>query len=140
MDTNSWEDKFSTIKRKGIIIDENILKETFRDVSNKALDKEMGVGYVAEDGYKPSARVVLQGMNPFIDNHAVIRDDNHSNAASMNIAGIAQHNDERIPSIQPSLSSSFRWTKHFLHLQVEIIVTNPTRTQHDLNLHGFNKN
>ena len=62
---------FAKIQRKGVLIDEHILKENFQDVVNKAFDRDMGFGYISENGYKPKARVILQGKNPFIDNHTV---------------------------------------------------------------------
>ena len=49
-------------------------KENFQDVVNKAFDPDMGFGYVSEKGYKTSARVILQGKNPFLDNHTVSPD------------------------------------------------------------------
>jgi len=69
MDPGQWNNTFSQIQRKGVLLNENILKENFQDVVNKAFDKEMGFGYVSENGYKPRARVILQGKNPFLDNH-----------------------------------------------------------------------
>eukprot|EP00090_Calanus_glacialis_P045161 TRINITY_DN8222_c0_g1_i1.p1 TRINITY_DN8222_c0_g1~~TRINITY_DN8222_c0_g1_i1.p1 ORF type:complete len:693 (+),score=210.25 TRINITY_DN8222_c0_g1_i1:41-2119(+) len=69
MDPGEWNQTFSQIQRKGVLLNENVLKENFLDVVNKAFDKEMGFGYISDNGYKPRARVILQGKNPFIDNH-----------------------------------------------------------------------
>jgi len=69
MNSDSWIQVFSQNKKKGVLIDESFLKENFQDVVNKAFDKDMGFGYVSENGYKPKARVILQAKNPFIDNH-----------------------------------------------------------------------
>ena len=66
-----WNETLSQIQRKGLLFNENVLKENFQDVVNKAFDKEMGFGYISDNGYKPRARVILQGKNPFIDNHTV---------------------------------------------------------------------
>ena len=74
MNSDSWIQVFS--QKKGVLIDESFLKENFQDVVNKAFDKDMGFGYVSENGYKPKARVILQAKNPFIDNHTVSIEDN----------------------------------------------------------------
>jgi hypothetical protein len=71
MDPGEWNQTFSHIQRKGVLLNENVLKENFHDVVNKAFDKEMGFGYISDNGDKPRARVILQGKNPFIDNHTV---------------------------------------------------------------------
>ena len=52
-------------------MDENILTDNFHDVVNKAFDQDMGFGYISEHGYQPRAKVILQGRNPFVDNHSV---------------------------------------------------------------------
>ena len=120
MNTSELKNVFADIQRRGVYIDEYVLKDSFKDVVNKALDTEMGFGYVGEEGYKPDARVILQGKNPFIDSHAVSDDGmvNDIQATTDNISGIAEHNDERISALQPSVSSSRRWTQHFVHFQV----------------------
>ena len=74
MDHVEWNITFSQIQRKGVLLNENVFKENFHDVVNKAFDKDMGFGYISENGYKPNARVILQGQNPFLDNHTVSND------------------------------------------------------------------
>eukprot|EP00092_Neocalanus_flemingeri_P009175 GFUD01009876.1.p1 GENE.GFUD01009876.1~~GFUD01009876.1.p1 ORF type:complete len:669 (+),score=172.37 GFUD01009876.1:51-2057(+) len=69
MDSGEWNDVFAKIQRKGVLIDGNVLEENFEDVVNKAFDRDMGFGYISDNGYKPKARVILQGKNPFINNH-----------------------------------------------------------------------
>ena len=49
-----------------MLIDEHFLEENFQDVENKAFDRDMGFGYISDNGYNPKARVILQGENPFI--------------------------------------------------------------------------
>ena len=68
-----WTETFSQLSRKGVLLNEHIFNETFQDVVNKAFDKEMGYGYISDYGgcYNPDARVILQGKNPFLDNHSV---------------------------------------------------------------------
>ena len=71
MDSNKWKHVFTSIQQQGLLIDENVLTNHFQDVVNKAFDPDMGFGYISENGYKPNARVILQGKNPFLDNHTV---------------------------------------------------------------------
>jgi len=68
MDSDSWIQVFSQNRNKGVLIDESFLKENFQDVVNKVYDKNMGFGYISENGYNPKARIILQAKNPFIDN------------------------------------------------------------------------
>jgi len=70
MDPADWMDTFSHIKREGVLFNENVFRENFHDVVNKAFDKEMGFGYISNEDFKPRARITLQGKNPFLDNHA----------------------------------------------------------------------
>ena len=74
MDSSEWKHVFANIHRQGLLMDENVLTDNFQDVVNKAFDPDMGFGYVSENGYKTSARVILQGKNPFLDNHTVSPD------------------------------------------------------------------
>ena len=74
MDSDAWNNVFARIQGKGVLFDENNLKENFKDIVNKAFDRAMGFGYISEIGYKPKARVILQGNNPFLDNYAVSDD------------------------------------------------------------------
>jgi hypothetical protein len=74
MDHVGWNNTFSQIQKIGVLLDENVFKENFHDVVNKAFDKDMGFGYISDNGYKPRARVILQGKNPFIDNNTVSND------------------------------------------------------------------
>ena len=76
MDPSEWKHVFANIQRQGLLIDENVLTDNFQDVVNKAFDPDMGFGYVSENGYKTSARVILQGKNPFLDSHTVSDDCN----------------------------------------------------------------
>jgi len=69
MDPVGWKDTFSQIERKGVLLNENVLKENFQDVVNKAFDKEMGFGFISNENFKPRARITLQGKNPFLDNY-----------------------------------------------------------------------
>ena len=69
MDSGGWKDTFSQIERKGVLLNENVLKENFQDVVNKAFDKEMGFGFISDENFKPRARITLQGKNPFLDNY-----------------------------------------------------------------------
>jgi len=69
MDPDGWRDTFSQIERRGVLLNENVLKENFQDVVHKAFDKEMGFGFISEESFKPRARITLQGKNPFLDNH-----------------------------------------------------------------------
>ena len=64
-------------------MDENVLMQSFTDVVNKAFDPDMGFGYISENGYKPKAKVILQGKNPFMDNHTVSADGVIINAKVM---------------------------------------------------------
>ena len=111
MDFGEMNQVFAKIKRKGVLIDEHILKENFQDVVNKAFDRDMGFGYISESGYKPKARVILQGKNPFIDNHTVSNDSKlcDCKADTNHISGFAQPNPGRSSSIQPSISSCMGW-------------------------------
>ena len=86
------------------------MKENFHDVVNKSFDKEMGFGYISDNGYKPRARVILQGKNPFIDNHTVSNDGmiNYFQFDE-NVAGLAEPFDGRSSSLQPGLSSGMGW-------------------------------
>ena len=74
MDSGEWKNVLNNIQRKGVCMDENILTQSFTDVVNKAFDPDMGFGYISENGYKPKAKVILQGKNPFMDNHTVSAD------------------------------------------------------------------
>ena len=87
MDPSEWKNVFANIQRRGLLIDENVLTDNFQDVVNKAFDPDMGFGYISENGYKPNARVILQGQNPFLDNHTVRNDCNLD--MTYNIAGLA---------------------------------------------------
>ena len=71
MNPDEWGNIFTNIQRKGVLMDENILTDNFHDVVNKAFDQDMGFGYISEHGYQPKAKVILQGRNPFVDNHSV---------------------------------------------------------------------
>ena len=113
MDHVEWNNTFSQIQRNGVLLNGNVFKENFHDVVNKAFDKEMGFGYISDNGYQPRARVILQGKNPFIDNHTV------SNACVLNyfqsdenVAGLAEPCDGRSSSIQPGISSCMGW-RHY---------------------------
>ena len=55
-------------------MNENALMQSFTDVVNKAFDPDMGFCYISENGYTPKAKVILQGKNPFMDNHTVSDD------------------------------------------------------------------
>ena len=87
MDSDAWNNVFARIQGKGVLFDENNLTENFKDIVNKAFDRDMGFGYISESGYKPKARVILQGKNPFIDNHTVSDDGtlDHGKADTDNI-------------------------------------------------------
>ena len=71
MDVEHWRNVFGVIKRKGILLDENVLMDNFQDVINKAFDQDMGFGYICESDHKHKARVILQGRNPFMENSTV---------------------------------------------------------------------
>ena len=115
MDPGQWNNTFSQIQRKGVLLNENILKENFQDVVNKAFDKEMGFGYISENGYKPRARVILQGKNPFLDNHMVSDDDMHSDSKyNDNVTGFTEPCARRVSSLQPGVSSGMGWGRHYL--------------------------
>ena len=107
MDHVEWNNTFSQMQRKGVLLNENVLMEDFHDVVNKAFDKEMGFGYISDNGYKPRARVILQGKNPFIDNHTVSNACvlNYFQSDADNVAGVAEPCDGRSSSIQPGVSS-----------------------------------
>merc|ERR1719277_736741 len=51
-------------------MDENVLADNFSDVVNKSFDQDMGFGYISDSGYLPKPKVILQGRNPFTDNHS----------------------------------------------------------------------
>ena len=105
MDHVEWNTTFSQMQRKGVLLNENVLKENFHDVVNKAFDKEMGFGYISDNGYKPRASVILQGKNPFIDNHTVCNDCmlNDVQSDADNIAGVAEPCDGWSSSLQPGI-------------------------------------
>ena len=123
-----WNNTFSQIQRNGVLLNENVFKENFHDVVNKAFDKEMGFGYISDNGYKPRARVILQGTNPFLDSHTV------SNACMLNyfqsdenVAGLAEPCDGRSSSLQPGISSCLGWRQYgcwhnLLHTQVGLLL------------------
>ena len=119
MHPNDWENVFSKIERRGMIIDKDILMDNFQDVVNKAFDQDMGFGYIAENGYKPDGRVILQGKNPFVDNHTVSNDC--VGICATPVAGVAEHGDERISSLQSGLSPGWGWGDHSLYLQVRLL-------------------
>ena len=83
MDSGEWKNVLNNIQRKGVLIDENVLMQSFTDVVNKAFDPDMGFGYISENGYNPKAKVILQGKNPFMDNHTVSDDGVIMNAKVM---------------------------------------------------------
>ena len=83
MDSGEWKNVLNKIQRKGVLMDENVLMQSFTDVVNKAFDPDMGFGYISENGYKPKAKVILQGKNPFMDNHTVSADGVIMNAKVM---------------------------------------------------------
>ena len=93
MDRGEWNKTFSKIQRTGVLLNENVLKENFHDLVKNGFDKEMGFGYISDNGYKPRARVILQGKNPFIDNHTVRNDGMHNDNQTYpdTIAGFAEH-------------------------------------------------
>ena len=101
MDLGEWNNIFSQIQRKGVLLDENVLNKNFYDVVNKAFDKEMGFGYISDNGYKPRARVILQGKNPFIDNHTVSYACmlNYLQSDADNVTGFAEPCDGRLCSL-----------------------------------------
>ena len=109
MDSHEWNQVLSQIQRKGVLIDDNILKENFQDVVNKAFDRDMGFGYISDSGYKPKARVILQGKNPFTDNHTVSDDGNLTKADSDNISGFAQPHPGWPTSLQSSVPCCIGW-------------------------------
>ena len=74
MDSGEWDNVLQSIKRKGVLVDENVWNEKFHAVVNKAFDQDMGFGYISDNGYKPKAKVILQGKNPFMDNQTVRAD------------------------------------------------------------------
>ena len=53
MDSGEWKNVLNKIQRKGVLMDENVLMQSFTDVVNKAFDQDMGFGYISENGYKP---------------------------------------------------------------------------------------
>jgi hypothetical protein len=114
MDYVEWNTTFSQMKRKGVLLNENFLKENFHDVVNKAFDKEMGFGYISDNSYKPRARVILQGKNPFIDNHTVYTDCmlKYFQSDDTNVVGFAEPCDGRSSSIQPGISSCMGWRQY----------------------------
>ena len=71
MGPGQWRDTFLQLKRRGVLLNENVFKESFQDVVNKAFDKEMGFGYLSASSDQTMARVTLQAKNPFLDNQAV---------------------------------------------------------------------
>ena len=91
------------------------MKENFQDVVNKAFDRDMGFGYISESVYKPKARVILQGKNPFIDNHTVSHDGKLDDCKvdTDNISGFAQPHPGQSSSIQSSVSSCMGWRGHW---------------------------
>jgi hypothetical protein len=83
MDSGEWKNVLNNIQRKGVLMDENVLMQSFTDVVNKAFDPDMGFGYISQNGYKPKAKIILQGKNPFMDNHTVSDDGAIMNAMVM---------------------------------------------------------
>ena len=58
--------------RRQSSIEDQQVHEDINDYELAGLDNEMGFGYFDETKPgKPSARIILQGENPFIDNYMV---------------------------------------------------------------------
>ena len=60
-----WQKMVDSIRDK----EENFEVTSNFTFSSKGIDKEMGFGFISESENPVDARVVLQGPNPFLDNH-----------------------------------------------------------------------
>ena len=59
-----WQKMVDSIREK----DDNFEVTSNFKFASKAIDKDMGFGFISESENPVDARVVLQGPNPFLDN------------------------------------------------------------------------
>ena len=60
-----WQKMVDSIREK----DDNFEVTSNFKFASKGIDKDMGFGFISESENPVDARVVLQGPNPFLDNH-----------------------------------------------------------------------